>query len=54
MATKTLQIIREAIISKYERDFPGETINGKVFSSYILDRYAKLLYRIHLKSIQDK
>lgn len=52
MATKTLQLIREAIINKFERDFPGEKLYGKPFSLYILDRYAKLLYRIHLKSLE--
>jgi hypothetical protein len=50
MTGKTLGQIKESILTNYKKDFPGEAINGKVFATYVLDRYAKLLYKIYQKA----
>ncbi len=50
MAEKTLQELRNSIIEQYRKDYPGEKINGKVFSMYLLERYARLMYKIYQKA----
>lgn len=50
MAEKNLKQIRENIIESFHKDFPGERVNGKIFSLYILDRYATLLYKLYKKA----
>lgn len=50
MAGKSLRQIRESIIENYKKDFPGERVGGTVFATYVLDRYAKLLYKIYKKA----
>lgn len=50
MAEKTVKSIRESIINQFEKDFPEEKLYGKVFSLYLLDRYARLLFRIYEKA----
>ena len=52
MSGKTLKEIKEQVLEKYKKDFPGENLYGKVFSIYILDRYTRLLYRIYKKSTE--
>ena len=54
MAGKTLRQIKDSIIRSYKKDFPGEALNGKVFATYILERYAKLLYKIYQKAEQKE
>lgn len=50
MAGKTLKDIKDAIRANYKKDFPGEASNGRIFATYLLDRYAKLLYKIYQKA----
>ena len=50
MTEKTLRQIREGILEQYKKEFPDEKLYCKVFSVYILDRYAKLLYRLYKKA----
>lgn len=50
MAGKTLQSIKDYILDNYKKDFPGERLYGKVFATYLLERYAKLLYKIYQKA----
>jgi len=47
MAEKTIKTIRESIIREFEKDFPEEKVYGKVFSLYLLDRYATLMFKIY-------
>jgi hypothetical protein len=50
MAEKTLQRIKDSILTQYKTIYPDEKINGKVFSGYILDKYARLLLKIYQKA----
>lgn len=50
MAQKTIQQIKDSIFADYEKQFPKERLWGKVFSIYLLDKYARLLYRIYQKA----
>jgi hypothetical protein len=38
---RTSDEIRKAVIASFQRDFPGESINSVVFSTYILDVYCR-------------
>ena len=49
MATKTIKQIKSSIIDEYKKDFPGEKVSVSVFSTYVLERYSKLLYKIYQK-----
>jgi hypothetical protein len=50
MSERTLKSVKENIVAQFNRDYPEERLYGKVFSLYILDRYAKLMYRIYKKA----
>ena len=54
MAQKTFKTIKESIIQQYKDDYPDESLYGKVFSLYILDRYARLVYKIYEKAEKGK
>jgi hypothetical protein len=50
----TLKRVREAIIEQFREDFPDEKIYTKVFSLYLLDRYSRLLFKIHQRAEEVK
>ena len=50
MSNKTVQSIQDGLIRQFEKDRPGEKIYGKAFSLYLLERHARLLYRIYERS----
>jgi len=50
MTEKTLDKVKESIIKDFNKQFPKEKLYGKVFSIYVLDRYATLLLRIYKKA----
>lgn len=53
MADRTLASVKEGIIAEYRKEYPNERLNGKIFSIYLLDRYARLLLRLYKKA-KDK
>ena len=54
MAAKTFRQVKESIIQQYKEDYPDERLYGKIFSLYLLDRYAKLLFKLCEKAGKDK
>ncbi len=54
MAEKTTKSIRESIIKQYEKDYPEEKLWGKVFSLYLLTRYATLMYKVYQQARKGK
>ena len=52
MAEKTLKQIKESIIERFKKDFPGEKTDGKIFTLYLMDRYSNLLLKIYKKAKQ--
>lgn len=52
----SLKDIKESVIDNFKRNFPNERLHGKVFSIYVLDLYAKLIYKIYKKAakLEDK
>jgi hypothetical protein len=50
MAEKTFKQIREGIIEQFKKDYPDERLYGRVFSLYLLDRYARLMFKIYEKA----
>lgn len=38
---RSFEEIKKAVIANFEREYPGESINGAVFNTYILDCYCK-------------
>ena len=50
MRVKTLKEIKESILKQYKEDYPDEALYGKIFSLYLLDRYARLLFSIYKKA----
>jgi hypothetical protein len=49
MADVGIDQIKKAIIKRFEEQATGEEIYSKVFSLYILDKYATLLWKIYQK-----
>jgi hypothetical protein len=47
--TPTLNELKKKVVEDYQRQLPGERLYGKIFSVYVLDKYAKLLLRIYRK-----
>jgi len=54
MAQKTFNQIKESVLTQYKKDYPDESLYGRIFSLYILDRYAKLLFRLYEKAEKGK
>jgi hypothetical protein len=47
MASLTLKRVKENIIDKFRKDHPVERLSGKVFTVWLLDKYARLLYSVY-------
>jgi hypothetical protein len=47
--TPTLNELKKKVVEDYQRQLPGERLYVKIFSVYVLDKYAKLLLRIYRK-----
>jgi hypothetical protein len=47
MADITLKRVKENIITKFRKDYPNERLGGKVFTVWILDKYARLMYSVY-------
>ena len=47
MASITLKRVKENIIDKFRKDHPVERLSGKVFTVWLLDKYARLLYGVY-------
>ena len=54
MAERTIKSVQDGIVKQFEKDYPEEKLWGKVFSLYLLTRYATLLYRVYEKARKDK
>jgi len=50
MTEKTLERVKESVIKDFNKQFPKEKLYGKVFSIYLLDRYANLLLKLYRKA----
>jgi len=47
---RSIESIKQAIIKDFEKQLTGEKLYSRVFSIYLLDRYAQLLYKIYQKA----
>ena len=54
MAMTTLHRIRDGIIARYKKEYPEEKVYSKAFSLYLLNKYARLLYKIYQQAGKDK
>jgi len=54
MSISPVQRIKEGIITRYKKEYPEEKVYSKAFSLYLLNKYARLLYKIYQQAGKDK
>ena len=47
MTDITLKRVKENIIYKFRKEYTNERLSSKVFTVWLLDKYARLLYSVY-------